>query len=31
MNLKSLNYYTGDSILSTFDYNPEGLTTFYVV
>jgi len=31
MNLKSFNYYTGDSILSSFDFNPEGLTTFYVV
>jgi carotenoid cleavage dioxygenase-like enzyme len=31
MNLKSFNYYTGDSILSTFDYSPEGLTTFYVI
>ncbi|ORY70723.1 hypothetical protein LY90DRAFT_504055 [Neocallimastix californiae] len=27
MNLKSFNYYTGDSILSTFDYSPEDLTT----
>lgn len=33
MNLKNrgLNYFAGDSILSTFDYDPEGLTSFYVI
>jgi len=26
-----LHYFTGDSILSSFDFNPQGLTTFYVI
>ncbi|OUM65322.1 hypothetical protein PIROE2DRAFT_7703 [Piromyces sp. E2] len=26
---RGLSYFTGESILSSFDYNPDGLTTFY--
>jgi len=28
---RGLNYFTGDSILSSFDFNQNGLTTFYVI
>jgi len=28
---RGFNYYAGESILSSFDYNPDGLTTFYVI
>ncbi|ORX59895.1 hypothetical protein BCR36DRAFT_316000 [Piromyces finnis] len=28
---KGLSYFAGESILSSFDYNPDGLTTFYVI
>jgi len=28
---RGLSYFAGESILSSFDYNPDGLTTFYVI